>query len=162
MNYWILIICIGLNFFSNAQEVIVNETVYHIKGDKITLDDVDVTTKLSFEEKEQIRTVLKQNIAEEKKTKKLEKTQKKQQKEQKKLEKEAKQAQKKQKQAEKALKKKQKARNNFNAAKKKHLQAQNKYEKLKKRGKLSPDDEVKWFKKIEQLNNKIIKAERKL
>lgn len=83
-----------------------------------------------------------------------------------KAEKERKKAQKAQKKAEKeqkkALKQKEKAQSDYNKAVKDLEQAQSKFERLKNKGKLSPNDEAKWLEKIQKLNGKIEKAEKKL
>ena len=74
---------------------------------------------------------------------------KKLEKETKKAEKLQKEAEKKQKKAEKTLKKQQKSQDRLNKATKKLESSQKKYEKLKRKGKLSPQDETKWAKKLE-------------
>ena len=81
---------------------------------------------------------------------------------QKKTEKQKKKAEKKLKKAEKEVKKHAKAQDNFSDAKKKYDKEFKKYQKLKSKGKLSPEDEVKWLKKLEGLQKKIDKTERKL
>lgn len=83
-------------------------------------------------------------------------------KEHKKAEKDMKRAEKEHKKAEKAHQKNEKARKNLEKAKEKHQDAEEKYNKLKSRGKLSPEAEEKWLKKIDKLNENILKAEKKL
>ena len=162
MKYLIIVLFLGLSFYSNAQDVTINDSIYNVRGDVITKDGVDVTEALSEENMQKIRATLKEKIANDEAVREFEKVNKKQEKEQKNTENELKKAKKKQKQAEKALSRKQKAQKKLKKYKKKYLKAQNRYERLKKIGKLSPEDEVKWFNKIEKLNKSVIKAEKKI
>ncbi|WP_191858639.1 hypothetical protein [Hanstruepera ponticola] len=83
-------------------------------------------------------------------------------KEHQKAEKEMKRAEKKHKKAEKEHQKKEKARKNLENAKEKYEDNQSKYQKLKAKGKLDADAEEKWLKKLDKLNENIIKTEKKL
>lgn len=149
----ILMMCFG--FIMHAQEINYNGTIYTVKGDSILKEGVDVTYKLSAEEQQQIKSAFNEK-------KLLEKASEKKGKELKKAEKKQKQAEKKQRKAEKALKQKQKAQSNFDKSAKKHKQAIAKYDRLKNKGKLSPEDEAKWLKKIEKLNEAHKKAQKRL
>ncbi|MBO6605600.1 hypothetical protein [Psychroserpens sp.] len=55
-----------------------------------------------------------------------------------------------------------KAQSHFEKTGKKLESAQRKYNKLKRKGKLSPEDEEKWIKKIEKLERKLKKAEKNM
>lgn len=162
MKFFITLLCLVFGFFVQAQEVEVNGTVYKVKGDAIFKDNVDVSETLTIEEKNNIRTNLDEKIRLEKEAEEAESKIKKAEKEHKKAEKEQKRAESKQKAAEKALKKKEKAQANFEKAGDKYEDAIKKYEKLKERGKLSPNDEAKWLKKIDNYKDDINKAKRKL
>lgn len=148
---WLLACCIHLN----AQEVNFNGAVYLVKGDTILKDGIDVTNTLNIEEQQSIRSTLE-------KIEEQEEVAEKKEKELKKAEKEQKKAENKQKSAEKALKKREKAHSNFEKSGKKYEDAISKYEKLKKKGKLSPEDEGKWLKKIDKLKEANEKTKRKL
>ncbi|MEZ4840153.1 MAG: hypothetical protein R2821_01180 [Flavobacteriaceae bacterium] len=140
---------------AHAQKVEHEGKEYKVKGSKILLNDEDVTTQLTEEQQKEIKRKLKEKLDKEEKIKKAEKAQKKSEKKQKAAEKQ-------QKKAEKEVKKHAKAQDNFSDAKKKYDKEFKKYQKLKSKGKLSPEDEVKWLKKLEGLQKKIDKTERKL
>lgn len=152
MRIWIIIFFIGLGNIVNAQQVIHNGKVHVVKGKSIFHNDVDITSTLLSHERESIYKTLKNNLKERKDAEKVRK----------KLEKAAKKAEKAQKKAFKALKKKQKAQDKFYKATKKLEQNQDKYDKLKMRGKLSPNDEAKWFKKLQGLKKDLKKTKNKL
>ncbi|XCF06240.1 hypothetical protein ABI125_16160 [Tamlana crocina] len=148
-----LFFCLGLML--QAQEVTLNGVIYTVKGEAVLKDGVDVTNKLSLEERLEVKKALNKKVeaieAANEKEKALKKAEKKQ-----------KAAEKKQKKAEKALKQKEKAHSNYEKLTGKYESAQQKYEKLKKKGKLSPQDEQKWLSKIEKLKEQTAKAKRKL
>lgn len=152
MRIWMIIFFLGLGLSVNAQEVISNGQVYEVKGKAIFQDGADITATLLTDERDQIFKTLKNNL---KDVKDVEKARKK-------LEKAAKNAEKSQKKAEKALKKQQKVQAKFKKATQKLEQNQNKYDKLKNRGKLSPNDEAKWLKKLDGYKKDLEKARKKL
>ena len=135
----------------HAQKVEYQGKEYKVKKDLIFLDGIDVTPNLTVSEQTAIKDALKRQMD-------LEKAEK----EQKKAEKKQKQAEKKQKKAEKEVKKREKAQSNLEKAHKKYKKDTEKYEKLKTKGKLSPEDEGKWLKKLEKQKEKIEKAEKKV
>lgn len=147
-----MIMLLSLGLAVQAQEVISNGQVYEVKGKAIFQDGVDITSTLQTEEKDKIFKIFND---ESKNLKAAEKARKK-------LEKSAKEAQKAQKKAEKALKKKQKAEDQFKKASKKLKEHQSKFDKLKAKGKLSPNDEAKWLKKLEGYKKDVEKAKRKI
>ena len=152
MRIWIIILFLGLGITASAQQVIHEGKVHDIKGKSIFHNGVDVTSSLEPAEREGIF----------KKFKNQQKDDKNAEKARKKREKSVKKNEKAQKQAEKSLKQKQKAQDNFNKATKKLNQNQDKYNKLKEKGKLSPNDEAKWMKKLESYKMDVNKATKKL
>lgn len=152
MRIWIIILFLSLGTTVSAQEVISKGKVYEVKGKAIFQDDIDITPTLLIEERDHIYKALKNQI---KNNKDAEKARKK-------LVKYTKNAENSQKKSAKALKQKQKAQDEFTKATKKLDQNQAKFEKLKFRGKLSPNDEAKWLKKLEGYKNDLQKATRKL
>jgi len=154
----LIILTVSLFLMANmilAQKIGHEGKEYHIKGDKIFMNGVEITNDLSPLERNVLKTKLKLKLSDEKKAKEIEKERKTAIKKQKK-------AEKKLKKAEKELKRKQNAQDKFDSAQKKFEQTQRKYEKLKKKGKLSPEVEVKWLDKIEKLREKIGEKEKKL
>lgn len=169
MKYIVLIFIVMFSISLNAQDIEKDGKVYQVKNERIFLDGKDVTDTFSLEDKAAIMkqaTMLSEKMklkeAAEKLEKKKVKTAEKLEKDKKKAEKAQKKAEKEQKRAEKALKKKQKAQNNFEKATKKLESSQKKYDKLKRKGKLSPQDEVKWLEKLEGYREAIEKAKKKL
>jgi membrane carboxypeptidase/penicillin-binding protein len=152
MKLWILLLFLGFGFAANAQQVISNGVAYEVKGKAIFKDGVDVTETLSVEQQKEIKSTLDKKLKEASKAEKAIK----------KAEKEAKKAEKAQKRAEKDLKLKQKAQDRFERASKNLSKNQEKYEKLKRKGKLSPNDEIKWLKKLEDYKEDLDKAKKKL
>jgi hypothetical protein len=150
VKLFIAIVCLFMVALVNAQQIEHEGKEYRVKGEKIFLNDVDVTADLSADEQLVIKNKLKNKIATEKRLKSAEKAQKQAENKQKK-------AEKKQKQAEKALKRSEKAQKNYENAMEKYSDAQKKYEKLKNKGKLSPVDEEKWLKKLENLKENVEK-----
>ena len=144
----LLLFAVGL---IHAQKVEYQGKEYKVKKDLIFLDGVDVTPNLTVSEQTAIKDALKRQID-------FEKVEK----EQKRAEKKQKQAEKKQKKAEKEVKKREKAQRNLEKSQKKLKKDTTKYEKLKANGKLSPEDEGKWLKRLEKLKEKIEKAEKKV
>jgi len=162
MKYIIILLAFTFSISINAQEVVKDGKTYEVKKEKIFLDGKEVTETLSIEDKTEIMKQASRISEKMKLQEKAEKEAKKLEKETKKAEKAQKKAEKEQKRAEKALKKKEKAQSKFEKAGKKYKAAQKKYEKLKKKGKLSPQDEVKWLEKLEKLKENLDKAKRKL
>lgn len=160
MKYIIIFLFLICGFVTQAQEVKVNDTTYEVRGGAIFKEGEDVTNTLTQAQQLEIRKALDQKLK--KALENKEKEQAKAEKKAKKAEKEAKKAQKKAKKAEKALKQKIKAQERLEKAIGKLEDAQDKYLKLKNKGKLSPNDEAKWLKKIEKLRGKHQKAETKL
>ena len=162
MKYILVVLFLGIGFFSNAQEVERNGKKYIVKKDRILQDGNDVTSTFSLEEQSKIKDEFSRLVEEIKLKEKEEKRFKKAEKDQKNAEKDRKRAESKQKKAEKELKQAQRINSNYEKAKKNYTQAQSKYERLKERGKLSPNDEAKWLKKLESLTEKLKKAEKRL
>lgn len=142
-----------------AQEVTVNEVKYEVKEDVIFKDGVDVTNTLSAVEQEEIKRTLSERLKEEKK---LLKEEKRKETERKNSEKKLKKEEKKRKKAEKKLKKQELAIKKLDKAKKKYKKSSEKFEKLKSKGKLSPEDELDWNKKLDKLKKDIERKKRKL
>lgn len=169
MRLLAVLLFLGFAFCAQAQEVSYNGNVYKVKGKKILLEGADVTTVLSqenqtgiwnaFNEQEALikatQEAEKVKKAAEKEKKKIEKAEKKAEKEKKELAKEKKELAKKEKNA-------QKAKDKFNNANDNYEDNLAKYEKLKSKGKLSPNAEDKWLKKIDGLKQNIEKARRRL
>ncbi|TXE08983.1 hypothetical protein ES711_03345 [Gelidibacter salicanalis] len=145
MKIWIIVLFLSLGSFMNAQQVISNGKVYEVKGKAIFMDGEEITTSLLKTEKDQIFKTLKTQTRDAKRAEKA----------QKRLEKSHKKAQ-------KQLKEKQKAQSRFNKAKKRLDQNKAKYEKLKAAGKLSPNADVKWIKKLDGYTKTLEKATRNL
>ena len=55
MKYILVVLFLGLGFFSNAQEVEREGKKYVVKKDKILLDGNDVTSTFSLEEQAEIK-----------------------------------------------------------------------------------------------------------
>ena len=155
MKFWTIIFFFALYFNVNAQEVNFKDTTYKIKGKNILQEGADVTTTLSAEDQAGIWEAFNKQKALDKERAKAEKALKNAEKEQKK-------AEKKQKKAEKELKAREKAQSRFEDANEDYKDGLAKYERLKEKGKLSPNDEAKWVKKIEGLKEDIEKAKKKL
>jgi len=155
VKIFIAMVCLFMVTFVYAQQIEHEGKEYRVKGEKIFLNGEEVTADLLADEQLIIKNKLKNKIATEKKVKSAEKAQNKAENKQKK-------AEKKQKQAEKDLKKREKIQKNYENAQQKYSDAQNKYEKLKNRGKLSPVDEVKCLKKLENLKENLDKNEKRL
>ena len=155
MKLFLSLALIIFTLTTKAQEVTQNGTVYKVKGKTILKEGVDVTNTLSVEDQTKIKEALLKQKALDKERSEAEKAIKKAERDQKK-------AEKKQKQAEKDLKARQKAQSKFEKAGKDYSNNSNKYEKLKGKGKLSPNEEAKWLKKLEDLKNDLEKAKKKL
>ena len=162
MRLLAVLLFLGFAISLQAQEVNFNGATYKIKGKTILQEGADVTTTLSAEEQAGVWDAFNKQKALEKERAAAEKAIKKAEKEQKKAEKEQKKAEKAQKKAEKELKARQKAQSKFEDANEDYKDGLAKYEKLKEKGKLSPNDEAKWLKKIEGLKEDIEKAKKKL
>jgi len=151
----VLLLSIVVTLSVHAQEVDYNGITFKIKGKSISQNGTEVSAKLSVTEQIGIREALRQQKALDDQRKRAERVVKK-------AENDLKNAEKKQKKAEKELKAKDKAQSNYEKAGNKYNDAIKKYEKLKRKGKLSPNDEAKWLEKIDNLNEDISKAKRKL
>lgn len=139
-----LLIVLFLGLYSTvaiSQKVVYANKEYKIKGEKIFFDGEDVSSTFSETERASIFQKLKDQKAKEKADKKTEKKIKKEEKE---------------------LKAKENAQESYDAALVKVEKETAKYERLKRKGKLSPNDEVKWLDKIAKLKEKAAKKKRKL
>lgn len=166
MKILMTLLFLGLSFTIQAQEVISNGTAYDIKGDKIYKRGEKVNESLSDELKTNIRQTLDARLALEKeieaKKEALEAEQKAQEKALKDAENALKKAEQEQKALEKAAEKKEKLREAFIDANSKYKDQKDKYQKLHDAGKLSPNDEEKWAKRLDKLKSKMEEAEREL
>lgn len=180
MKLWLLLLFLGLGLCGYAQEVEYEGVKYEVKEKAIFQDGKDVTSTLSAEKQQEIMAIHEKTkmtaleaekavqVAEkeqkeaEKAAQKLEKERKEAEKAIKKAEKAQKLAEKEQRRAEKELKRKQHAQDDFEKATKRLQQNQDKYERLKHKGKLSPNDEEKWLKRIEGYREDLDKAKRTL
>lgn len=162
------IICLFILFISisvSAQNVERNGKTYEVKNERIFLDGKDVTDTLKAEDKSAILKLSEKAKTEAQALKEYAKAEKEAEKlikEKEKAEKAHKKAVKAQKKAEKELKQQEKAQKRFDKATKDLSKAQKKYDKLKRKGKLSPNDEADWLKKLEKLKSDLDKAKRKL
>ncbi|MDV7186774.1 hypothetical protein R3X25_05720 [Lutibacter sp. TH_r2] len=138
-----------------AQKVEYNGKNYMVKGTTIFIDKVDVTNTLSQEEQTNIKNRLSEQIVAKNKLNTATKAQRKAEKKQRK-------AEKKQKNAEKELKAKERVQKKYSDAQKKYKKELKRSEKLRGKGKLSPEDETKWQKKLESLKKKSEKLKSKL
>ena len=152
---YLIILFVGMTVLGNAQNVIAGGVAYEVKGKAIFKDGVNITETLTKEQKEDILTTFQKKEDILKETEKAEKELRKAEKSQRKAVKEMKKA-------EKELKTRERAQSKFEDANDDYNDAVKKYEKLKKKGKLSPNDEAKWLKKIEDLKEDIKKAKRKI
>ena len=149
------VILLFMFVIAQAQKVQYNGKNYLVKGNDIFVDKVDVTNTLSIEDQNRIKNKLSEQILADKKLKENEKAEKK-------AEKRIKAAEKKQKKAEKQLKANEKAKKNYADVQEKYEKELKRHKKLSDKGKLSPEDEIKWQKKLESLKKKIEKLKRKL
>lgn len=145
MKNWILIFFLSLGFALNAQHVIHEGTAYEVKGKSIFSNGVDVTQTLHSDKKNTIFKLHKNKVRGDKRA---EKARKKQEKAQKK--------------AAKNLKKKQKAQDRYLKATKKLEKNEAKYNRLKERGKLSPNAEDQWLKKLDRFKKDVEKKRKNL
>ncbi|RSK41762.1 hypothetical protein [Mangrovimonas spongiae] len=129
-----------------------NHEVYEVKGDKIFKDGTEVTETLKKDRRDAILDTLEERLE---KQEELEEQQEA-------LEKAQKEAEEQQKEIEKELKEKEDAREAFFDAKEKLKDQKNKYERLHKNGKLSPNDEEKWAKKLKKLAEDVAEAKENL
>ena len=146
ITFLLLSMLFAISAFS--QKVTYANKEYKIKGKKIYFEGKDVSDSFTEEEKVAIFEKIKAQKAKSKKDKKEAKSVKK---EKKKIEK-----------AEKEQKKKENALDDYDDAVNKLESAQAKYERLKRKGKLSPNDEVKWLDKIAKLKEKVSAKKKKL
>ncbi|MGC1633589.1 MAG: hypothetical protein WA749_15880 [Gelidibacter sp.] len=152
MKIWMIVFFLGLGITVNAQNVIKDGKVYEVKGKSIFHEGEDITLSLLTGEKADILKTHKNLVKEAKAAEKAKKR----------AEKARKDTEKAKKKAEKALKQKQKAQDQVNKASRKFDQQQDKYQKLKNSGKLSPNDDAKWLKKLNKYKNNLEKARTKL
>ncbi len=152
MKIWICILFLSLGITAHAQHVISNGVAYEVKGKAIYKEGVDITSTLLKGEKDQIfQTFKKQQRG----VKDAESARKR-------LEKAARKSEKSEKRAVKELRNKQKAQDKYNKATKKLQQNQAKYNRLKERGKLSPNAEDQWLKKIDRFKKDVEKRRKNL
>jgi len=138
-----------------AQKIEYNGVQYVVKSDVIFIDGKDITSSLSQEQQVNIKNKLSQQQLAEEKLKAAEKAQNE-------AERKMRTSEKRMKRAEKELKKKETALKKYEEAQKQYEKELKKHERLSKKGKLSPDDEEKWKKKLEGLRNKSEKLKRKM
>ena len=167
MKYiYILALTFLITACGSSEQVIYDGTVYEIKGNHVYNRGEKVTESLSDELKANIRQTLDARLAMEKEIKAqkdaLEAEQKAQEKALKAAEEALKKAEQEQKALEKAAEKKEQLREDFIDANSKYKDQKEKYQKLHDAGKLSPNDEEKWAKRLEKLKSKMEEAERKL
>lgn len=148
----VLLFVITLSF---AQKVDYNGATYWVKGDAIFMGESDITSTLSIEEQANIKNRLSEQILADEKLKTAEKAQNKAEKAQRK-------AEKKQKAAEREIRKAEKAKKNYANSENKYKKELKRYQKLQDKGKLSPEDEIKWQNKLDGLKSKIERLKRKL
>lgn len=165
----VVVLFLGFGNSVQAQEIIYGGVTYKVKGNTILRDKENVTNTLSLEDQigimqavEHQKVLKKEQEIAEKVLKDAEREQKAAEKKIKDAEKAQRAAEKKQKAAENELKQKQKAQSRFEDAGDDYKDAVKKYERLRDKGKLSPNDEEKWLKKINDLKEDIDKAKRKL
>jgi chromosome segregation ATPase len=133
--------------------------VYEVKGNTFYKNGEDVTETLTDDKKEAIKSELEERLEAEEEALK--------QKEDledvvKEAEKTKEEAIEKQEAIESALERKEKARQAFFKAKDKLQKAKEKYERFHKKGKLSPNEEEEWAKKIEGLEEDVQSAQKEL
>lgn len=133
--------------------------VYEVKGNHFYTNGEEVTETLTDDEKDAIRSQLEDRLDAEKEALKQKKA----------LEEVVKEAEKAKEEAieeqeaiESALERKEKARQAFFKAKDKLQNAKEEYERAYKKGKLSPNDEEEWAKKIEGLEEDVQSAQKEL
>jgi len=135
-------------FSAFSQKVMFAEKEYKIKGDKIYFEGKDVSHLFSEEDRvaifQKLETLKEKRKEDKKEAKELKKEEKKIQKE------------------EKEQKKKENDLDNYDDSVDKLEKAQAKFERLKRKGKLSPNDEVKWLDKIAKLKEKMNSKKKKL
>ncbi len=155
-NICTLILAFLVSAFSyvQAQKIEYQGKKYLVKGETVFLDKQDITSSLSYEDQMNIKNALIEKLANEK-IREAEKAQKK-------AEKELKKSEKARKKTEKELKRKVDAQNDLTKSQKKYNSASSKYEKLKKRGKLLPEEDLKWQEKLEKLQKDIKNNKNKL
>jgi len=162
MKQLITVLFMAATLFIQAQTVIKDGKTYTIKKEKIFLDGNEVTSTLSEALKTEIigkaATISEQLKADTKAKKEADQLDK----ANKKAEKALKKAEKARKKAEKALEQNQNAQDKLNRTSAKLQDAKAKYQKKKKKGKLSPNDDSKWLKKIKDLEDDMAKAKKKL
>ena len=167
MKYiYILALTLLITACGSSEQVIYDGKVYDVKGDKIYNRGDKVTESLSEEQKTNIRQTSEARLTAKKeaeaKKEALEDKQKAQEKAIKDAEKALKEVEKKQKAIEKAMEKKETLREDFIDANSKYKDQKDKYQKLHDAGKLSPNDEEKWAKRLDKLKSKMEEAEREL
>lgn len=157
----LVVVLLFMVAFANAQQVEYNGQSYKVKGEKIYLNKEDVTNNLSNEDQINIKNAFSQKVLANQKIKEANKAAKKAAKEQKRAERKAKKAEKERRKAEKKIKDQAKAKERFEKSQRKFEKASDKFNKLKKDGHLSPNDELKWQKKLKGLQKDIEKYKAK-
>lgn len=145
MRIWILIFFLSLGITTHAQHVISDGVAYEVKGKSIFKEGIDITQTLDKSKKDAIFKTHKNKVRADKRA---EKARKKQEKAQRK--------------AAKELKRKQRAQDRYLKATKKLEQNQAKYNRLKERGKLSPNAEDQWLKKLDRFKKDVDKKRKSL
>ncbi|WP_044401766.1 hypothetical protein [Lacinutrix sp. Hel_I_90] len=133
--------------------------VYEVRGNHFYSNGEEVTETLTDDEKDTIMSQLDERLDAEKEALKQKKALEEVVKE---AEKTKEEAIEKQEAIERALERKEKARQTFFKAKEKLQSAKEAYERAYKKGKLSPNDEEEWAKKIESLEEDLESAQREL
>lgn len=145
MRILIFIFFLSLGITVNAQHIISDGVAYEVKGKSIFKGGIDITHTLDKNKKDNIFKTHKSQARAERRA---EKARKKQDKAHKK--------------AAKDLKRKQKSQDRYLKATKKLEQNEAKYNRLKERGKLSPNAEEKWLKKLDRFKKDVEKRRKNL
>lgn len=144
----------------SSEKVIMNDgTVYKVEGNSFYKKGKDVSENLSETEKEKILNTLNERLEYEKAAQERQEELEERREE---LEKAQEEAEAKQKALEEELEEKKEAREAFFDAKEELEKQQKKYKRLHDNGKLSPNDEEKWAKKLKDLKQELNKAENKI
>lgn len=144
----------------SSERVIANDgTVYQVKNDNFFNKGEDVTDKLTDIEKKSIKSILEKRLEAEELAKQKQDEIAKSLDALKKKEKELKD---KQREIEEKIENRQDARDNFFDIREQLNDVKDKYKKLKDDGKLSPEDEAKWNKRLKKLETDLNEAELKV
>lgn len=134
----------------NKKETVIADSIRNVKAQE----------KAQNEFTKQNAAKIKEQKKQEKALKEAEQAQKKAEKAQKKTEKELRQREKKAKQREKALSNVEKNKSKIAKQQKAIKKHQKEFEKMERKGKISPDDEIKWKKKDASLRERLLKLEK--